>query len=234
MTNRTCPNFRRIFKTNFRRNCFFLLFFSFLLASCTATSKEESQSVRIRLDLAEHRLINGKPRLAIHELQQIAEIAQEIPRYQYNLGMTWLALDNPLQAQKHLKEALRLKPDYGEALNNLGLLYDLSGKEDEAETAFLQTLAIPAYQTPELPACNLARLYLKQGKIKNALLAAKKALVFEPNSAFVLFVNGEVYAKSDDFRSALSFLQQAARLAPKSTEIARLLKQVQAKLKKQN
>ena len=223
-----------MFKTNFQRNHFFWLVFSFLLFSCTTIPKEESQSVRIRLDLAEHQLINGKPRLAINELQKIAESAQKIPRYQYNSGMTWLALNNLRQAEKHLKEAVRLKPDYGEALNNLGLLYQLNGKEDKAETAFVQALAIPDYKTPELPACNLAQLYMQQNKIQQALQAAQKALALEPDSAFVLFINGKVYAESGNFPTALSFLQQAAQLAPKNTEIIQFLKQVQTKLKKQN
>lgn len=234
MTNPTCPNFRRIFKTNFRRNRLFLLFFSFLLLSCTTTPKEETQNIRIHLDLAEHQLINGKPRLAINELQQIAESAQEIPRYQYNSGMTWLALNNLLQAEKHFKKAVQLKPDYGEALNNLGLLYQLNGKKSEAETAFLQALAIPDYKTPELPACNLAQLYMRQNKTQQALQAARKALAFKPDSAFVLFINGKVCAESGNFPTALSFLQQAAQLAPKNTEITQLLKQVQTKLKKLN
>ncbi len=61
----------------------------------------------------------------------------------YNLGNYLMNSRHTLEAMAHFKTALRIKPDYPEAYNNLGiLLVDIPGREAEAFTNFQTALRL--------------------------------------------------------------------------------------------
>jgi type IV pilus assembly protein PilF len=57
-----------------------------------------------------------------------------------NLGLTYLQKDNREASRRHLEKALRLQPDSAAAHNGLGMLYQLTGETELAETAFLRAI----------------------------------------------------------------------------------------------
>ncbi len=202
----------------------FLLPFCLSLLACTGTLPvQENTEVRTRLDLAERRLMMGSPRQALSELQAIRAEAIRTPRYHYDMGMAWLALNDAQKARLHLAQAVKLKPDYGQAWNNLGLVCQLCRQPQEAAHAFHQALKIPGYTTPELAACNLARLYQQQGSSPKALAFALKAIHFNRGFVPALLLAGNLYTKADQPEKALACLQQAAQKDPDNTAIALLL-----------
>jgi Flp pilus assembly protein TadD len=74
-----------------------------------------------------------------------------------------------------LQRALKARPIYPEALNNLGVLYLVTQRRDEAVASFEQCIRVaPAFDQPYL---NLARVYALEGtrdKARSLLLALLK------------------------------------------------------------
>jgi Flp pilus assembly protein TadD len=65
------------------------------------------------------------------------------------------------RAYDYLQRALKARPNYPEALNNLGILYLVTNRRDEAVASFEKCIRIsPAFDQSYL---NLARVYALEG-----------------------------------------------------------------------
>ena len=69
-----------------------------------------------------------------------------------------------------------------DARNNLGALYDATGRKDLAEQQFLKVLADMSYASPEKAHLNLGMLYHAQGRQDEAISQLRQAV--EINSKF--------------------------------------------------
>jgi Flp pilus assembly protein TadD len=71
--------------------------------------------------------------------------------------MVFAQADDTARAYDHLQKALSSRPDYPEALNNLGILYLRTQRRDEAVSSFEKCIRVaPAFDQAYL---NLARVY---------------------------------------------------------------------------
>jgi tetratricopeptide (TPR) repeat protein len=95
------------------------------------------------------------------------------------MGNVWLSRGDFLKAGSHYLEALRLKPDYAEAHNNLGLVLMHEGKGDEAEVQYRE--AIKDDPTFEKAYNNLGVLLATKGKLAEAKACFLRALELKPN-----------------------------------------------------
>ena len=69
--------------------------------------------------------------------QRAVDVRQDNAIAQYNLGSYLMRMRRPNEAIVHFNEALRVKPDYAEAHNNLGIqLANLPGHQEEALAQF--------------------------------------------------------------------------------------------------
>ena len=102
-----------------------------------------------------------------------AEVNHKIAIVLRNLGRYELSL-------KYFKRTLALKPDYSEALNNLGTLYLLMEKWDKAIVCFQKTVNDILYQTPQFPYNNMGYAYYKKGDYDRAVEFYKLALKSSP------------------------------------------------------
>ena len=72
--------------------------------------------------------------------------------------MVFAQNDDTARAFDSLQQALKLRPVYPEALNNLGILYLRTQRRDEAVTTFEECIRVaPAFDQAYL---NLARVYI--------------------------------------------------------------------------
>ena len=83
------------------------------------------------------------------------------------------------RAYDHLQRALKARPDYPEALNNLGVLYLRTGRRDEAVASFEQCIRVaPAFDQSYL---NLARVYAIEGATDKARGVLQELLKQHPD-----------------------------------------------------
>ena len=74
--------------------------------------------------------------------KKIEKSREQDPRYQYNMGLSYLNSGQMDLAVKHLKRSLSLDPDNYLALNALGLAYFIEGKFQESMKYFKDCLKI--------------------------------------------------------------------------------------------
>jgi membrane associated rhomboid family serine protease len=73
---------------------------------------------------------------AIPGLKQAVERDPGSPQMRYLLGMAYVGAHQPDAAVPSFREALRLKPDYADAEEGLGMAYQAKGMSKESEEAF--------------------------------------------------------------------------------------------------
>ena len=89
--------------------------------------------------------------------------------------MVFAQLDEPARAYEYLQRALKIRPEYPEALNNLGVLYLRTNRRDEAVASFEECIRVaPGFDQGYL---NLARVYVMESandKARKTLLELLK------------------------------------------------------------
>ena len=78
------------------------------------------------------------------------------------MGMVFARLDDAQGAYEYLRRALVIRPDYPEALNNLGILYLRTGRLNEGIASFKECIRVaPSFDESYL---NLAKVYTVQSE----------------------------------------------------------------------
>jgi Flp pilus assembly protein TadD len=95
--------------------------------------------------------------------------------------MVFAQADDSERAYEYLQRALKSRPVYPEALNNLGILYLRTQRRDEAVASFEACIRVaPAFDQSYL---NLARVYLIEGAPEKARTILLELLKQHPNHA---------------------------------------------------
>jgi Flp pilus assembly protein TadD len=95
--------------------------------------------------------------------------------------MLYAQLNDTDRAVKYWQQALELRPDYPEVLNNLGVLFLRQGRTAEAQEQFQKAIHVAAdFDQPYL---NLARLYVAQGEKSRARELLQQWLARHPDHA---------------------------------------------------
>jgi len=95
--------------------------------------------------------------------------------------MTFAQIDDTARASEYLQRALKFRPAYPEALNNLGILYLRTQRRDEAVRTFEECVRVaPTFDQSYL---NLARVYALEGAPKKARTLLLELLKQHPDHA---------------------------------------------------
>ncbi|MGC9005908.1 MAG: tetratricopeptide repeat protein, partial [Candidatus Micrarchaeia archaeon] len=86
----------------------------------------------------------------------------EMPEGHMNLGLAYLGLNKLDKAEGEFNEAIQLKGNYAEALNNLGKVHFLKEEYKEAEEMYNKAIKADRYYVPAY--VNLAELYEEQAE----------------------------------------------------------------------
>jgi Tfp pilus assembly protein PilF len=127
-------------------------------------------------------------------------------------------------AEKHYREAIRIRPDFKLAYNGLGYLMMISGKQGEAGALLETALQLDPAYVPAMK--NLGDVRMRQGRIEDAVPLYREALLFRAddpellnNYGVALYFKGEVEAAAGKFR-------RAVYLKPDYTEARENLKKI--------
>jgi len=163
-----------------------LLYFAFIMviAGCagtgTNTAKQPDYSARQLQNMGENYLSGGDTANALQYLTQAEQKSPNDPVIQYDLGLAYDQRELPDKALAHFEKALKIKPDYPEALNAIGSIYAKRGQIEPARQAFQKAMDNPFYKTPQMAAYNIGRLYEKKDDLEKALTNYQLAVKFDP------------------------------------------------------
>ncbi len=77
--------------------------------------------------------------------------------------------------------AIQIDPDFGNPYNDIGAYLIEKGDYDEAIPWLLKAMEAKRYEPRHYPHINLSRIYMRKGKIQEAILELRRALQIDPN-----------------------------------------------------
>jgi tetratricopeptide (TPR) repeat protein len=130
------------------------------------------------------------------------------------LGLSYFMKGEFQKAVEYFEKCLVINPGFTEARNYLGSVYQELGYLDKAEIEFRKAIGDENYASRELPYYNLARLYLTQGKDKEALDLVNTAI--EINNRMVMAINlqGVLLERLGKIKEAIYSYEKALNIAP--------------------
>lgn len=170
-------------------------------------------------DNMEGRLLESDVRLGKGEKDKAIAILERLnSRYpanatiKYQLGSAYSLNNNPAPATVALQQALKLKPDYVEAIVLLGEINLRAGKPQAVVTAMEELHK----NRPDLPQVRvlLAVAYQLLGRLENAASLFREQLAFSPESAEDHFRLGLILGQQNKNDEARLELEKAAELSP--------------------
>ncbi len=118
------------------------------------------------------------------------------------------------ESVKAYQKCLEINPRFTEARNNLGAVFQEMKLFDQAENEFKTALLDVGYQNRALPYFNLARLYVLQGRLDEALDNVQKSLQIQPRLAMGHNLRGIIFEKRDNLTEAIASYEQAVKIVP--------------------
>jgi tetratricopeptide (TPR) repeat protein len=134
---------------------------------------------------------------------------------QNNFGVTLLDAGNLVAAEGHFTEAIRLKPNYPDALGNLGLCRAQQGRLEEAGDLFQRCLKAQPTASAHY---NLASLLSEQGKLEEAEAHYQAALRLKPEFVEAWYNLGALEAKRGRMEESAQDYATVLRIRPDHAE----------------
>ncbi|MCA1828251.1 MAG: tetratricopeptide repeat protein [Myxococcales bacterium] len=184
----------------------FAAFCALLLVNCSGMSAEQRvQAAEIHQQLGDNLLREGDSQQALKEYLQSLD-SEETPEAHNGVGLIYAwSLGRPGDGEKEFKRALEMKPDYSEAMTNLGALYIARGRFDEAVPLLDKAARDPLYKSRVLAQSDLGWALYKAGQSEKGIGEIRAALSVAPKYCLGWRQLGTIYSeqgKLDDARSA--------------------------------
>jgi tetratricopeptide (TPR) repeat protein len=119
---------------------------------------------------------------------------------------------DPRQAITHLDKAIRLSPNYTEAINNRGNAYNDLGEYRQAIMNFDRAIQLKPDYADAL--YNRGRSYIKLSEYRRAIADLDRAIQLNPNLARAYNNRGWAYYNFSEYRRAIADLDRAIQLDP--------------------
>ena len=148
----------------------------------------------------------GKPVEATDLISRAIQINGTKPEFHYNMGLAQLALNDRDAAIQYFRRAVALRPDYAEALINLGNLF-LEIDKEEAEECFRSAVKL----VPENPVIhnNLGAVLIAREEAEEAEQSFREALRLKPDYPEALNGLGLALGAQGKFDEAIDSFQAA-------------------------
>tara|TARA_B100001250_G_scaffold414611_1_gene454617 strand:+ start:7343 stop:9259 length:1917 start_codon:yes stop_codon:yes gene_type:complete len=140
------------------------------------------------ITIGDHQKYNQK-------LNELNESSYRLADYHCNIASSLLDLGRIKAAKAHSKEAIKLRPDFFIAYNNLGNIYNELGLMDKAKWHINKAIEIE----PTFAAAysNMASIYMDQGKLEEAEKWLLKAIEYRKDLARAYYSLSTLKTKDD-------------------------------------
>ncbi|HUJ28001.1 MAG TPA: tetratricopeptide repeat protein [Myxococcales bacterium] len=173
----------------------FAAFCVLLMLSCSGMSAEQkAQAADIHQQLGDNLLAQGDAQQALKEYLTSLDF-EETPEAHNGVGLIYaFSLGRPDDGEKEFKRALEMRPDYAEAMTNLGAVYLSRSRFGEAIPLFEKAARDPLYKSRVLAQSNLGWALYKVGQAERGVSEIKAALVVAPKYCLGWRQLGSIYS----------------------------------------
>jgi Tfp pilus assembly protein PilF len=193
----------------------FAAFCLLLLVCCSGLSAEQrTQGSEIHQQLGDNLLYQGDAQGALKEYLASLDL-QESPEAHNGIGLIyWYSLGRPDDGAKEFKRALEMRPDYSEAMTNLGALYIAKGQFAEAIPLLEKSARDPLYKTRTVAQSNLGWALYKSGQPEKGIGEIRGALAVAPKYCLGWRQLGTIYAEQSKLEEASKAYERYAEECP--------------------
>ena len=146
-----------------------------------------------------------------------------------NLGVAFIKERDFSSAEINFREAVKIHPDYSQAIYNLAVLYELQNRLDESISAYKRFLRTEKGVDPVLRAngrIKLAMALLKKGQMEEAESEIKEAVSSQPDNAAARNSYGVILAHQKRITAAREQFEKALILDPGNMNYAGNLQKI--------
>jgi Tfp pilus assembly protein PilF len=193
----------------------FAAFCFLLLVRCSGLSAEQRvQAAEIHQQLGDNLIAQGDPRQAMKEYLQSIDF-DESPEAHNGLGLIYAwSLGRPQDAEKEFKRALEMRPDFSEAMTNLGALFISRSKFGEAIPLLEKAARDPLYRSRVLAQSNLGWALYKTGQTEKGASEIRGALAVAPKYCLGWRQLGTIFSEQSRLDEASSAFARYAAECP--------------------
>jgi type IV pilus assembly protein PilF len=183
-----------------------------LLTACAQTSKQDLNAnnverdnrhrAELRVELASAYYAEGQYSTALNEVDTALSIDPSFAGAHGLRGLVLMQIGQDKQAERSLREALRLAPENPDWQNNMGWFVCQRQSAKAAMPYFLQALANKTYSSPQKALLNAGLCSLKDQDVINAEVYFLRALQFEPNLVLARVKLAKIYFERGDLAKA--------------------------------
>lgn len=181
-----------------------------LFAACSSITTQEEETAKLHLQIGTSQLNGGNYPQALSELLLSESLDPENPITQNNLGLTYFFRERPDLAELHLRKALKLKPNYSDARNNLSRILIERGHYPEAIREAQIVSQDLTYPNPEKPLLNIGIAQFKQSQFAAAQKTFQKAIELQRDNCMAQSYYGRTLYEQKDYKRAAEALDRAA------------------------
>ncbi len=157
--------------------------------------------------------------LPSREIAGAREMADRDARalYHNNIAMQALAVEDVERAWLHGARALQISPELGLLWTNIGAVYRLAGQHRDAESAYLQALALDSGDRSAMN--NLMVLYELEGRLEDYAHWSRRVERHRDSNPYYHAWLGDQAGEEGDWRGALGHYREALELQPGDGEL---------------
>ena len=193
----------------------FAAFCALLLVHCSGMSAEQkAQAAEIHQQLGDNLLRDGDAQQAMKEYLQSLDF-DETPEAHVGLGLIYAwSLSRPQEGEKEFRRALELRPDYAEAMTNLGALHIARGRFAEAVPFLEKAANDPLYKARVLAQSDLGWALYKSGQTEKGIGEIKAALGVAPKYCLGWRQLGTIYSEQSKLEEAVAAFAKYVEACP--------------------
>ena len=197
-----------------------------------STTDKRQDAARVRVELGQRYMQQGKFELAQENLQKALEYDANFVDAHTVMAVLMEQLGKPREAGEHYARAAELAPKSGAANNNYAQYLCASGRYPEAQKYFARAMEDPFYKTPDVLYTNAGACLLNNDKtqLEQAEADFRRALEANPRNAAALYFMAKTLYARNDFFHARAFIQRFEALGQPSPDALLLARAIEVKL----
>jgi type IV pilus assembly protein PilF len=172
-------------------------------------SSKDKEMGELHLGVGTSQLQNGSYPQALEALLRAQSYDPTNPAIQNNLGLAFFMRERFDLAEKHIREALSLQPNYTDARNNLARVLIERGQYSQAIVEAQKVINDLTYASPEKGLINQGIAYFKLGNFSTAKENFLKALTFQRDNCMANSYLGRSLFEMKQYKSAAEALDTA-------------------------
>ncbi|MGO8759228.1 MAG: tetratricopeptide repeat protein [Terracidiphilus sp.] len=186
----------------------------------TAARFSPPQSDDLKIVALDYVLLNDYPD-AIHWLERAVAIDPQNREAWYGLGRCYYTQSRFTESEQAFQHVLALKPEDVKTVTNLGLVYEMENRIDDADRTYGKAVALARTnpRSDEWPYLNYASFLLENSRAPEAIPLLEQAIGIAPRCADCHGKLGRALAATGKPTDAIGELREAVAISPQDPKM---------------